>query len=72
MDPSQTFEVSDEVLERTDEETEIRIRARLPASVLGRLRREREMRLERDLGRVMLISLLIVASYFAVNAMLTR
>jgi hypothetical protein len=36
----------------------------------GRLRREREMRLERDLARVMLISLLIVGGYFALNALL--
>jgi hypothetical protein len=36
----------------------------------GRLRREHEMRLERDLARVMLISLLIVGGYFALNALL--
>ena len=36
----------------------------------GRLRREREMRLDRDLARVMLISLLIVGGYFALNALL--
>ncbi len=39
---------------------------------MGRLRREREMRLERDLGRVMLVSLLIVGGYFGLNALLTR
>jgi hypothetical protein len=36
----------------------------------GRLRREREMRLERDLARVMLISLVIVGGYFALNSLL--
>ena len=39
---------------------------------IGRLRREREMRLERDLGRVMLISLLIVGGYFGLNALIAR
>lgn len=39
---------------------------------MGRLRRERDMRLERDLGRVMLISLLIVGCHFGLNALLTR
>lgn len=38
----------------------------------GRLRREREMRLERDLARVMLISLVIVGGYFALNAHLLK
>jgi len=38
----------------------------------GRLRREREMRLERDLARVMLASLLIVGGYFALNAILLK
>jgi hypothetical protein len=36
----------------------------------GRLRREREMRLERDLARIMLITLLLVGAYFGVNALL--
>lgn len=36
----------------------------------GRLRREREMRLERDLARIMLITLAIVGAYFGVNALL--
>ena len=39
---------------------------------IGRLRREREKRLERDLGRVMLISLLIVGGYFGLNALIAR
>ena len=39
---------------------------------IGRLRRERDMRLERDLGRVMLISLLIVCGYFGVNALMAN
>ena len=39
---------------------------------MGRLRREREMRLERDLGRVMLLSLLIVGGYFGLNALLLK
>ncbi len=39
---------------------------------MGRLRRERDMRLERDLARVMLISLLIVGGYFGLNSLLTR
>ena len=39
---------------------------------MGRLRREREMRLERDLGRVMLLSLLIVGGYFAINSLLLK
>ncbi len=38
----------------------------------GRLRREREMRLERDLARVMLFSLVIVGAYFALNALLLK
>ncbi|RYG37240.1 MAG: hypothetical protein EON93_03920 [Burkholderiales bacterium] len=36
----------------------------------GRLRREREMRLERDLARIMLITLVIVGAYFGLNALL--
>ena len=36
----------------------------------GRLRREREMRLERDLARIMLITLALVGAYFGVNALL--
>jgi len=36
----------------------------------GRLRRERDMRLERDLARIMLITLAIVGAYFGVNALL--
>jgi hypothetical protein len=36
----------------------------------GRLRREREMRLERDLARIMLISLALAGAYFGVNALL--
>lgn len=36
----------------------------------GRLRREREMRLERDLARIALISLALVPGYFALNSML--
>lgn len=36
----------------------------------GRLRREREMRLERDLARIMLITLAIVGAYFGINALL--
>lgn len=39
---------------------------------MGRLRRERDMRLERDLGRVMLLSLLIVGGYFGLNALLLK
>lgn len=39
---------------------------------MGRLRREREMRLERDLGRVMLISLVTVGGYFLVNALMAK
>jgi hypothetical protein len=39
----------------------------------GRLRREREMRLERDLARIMIITLTIVGGYFGLNAvMLTQ
>lgn len=34
----------------------------------GRLRREREFRMERDLARVMLISIGITGAYFALNA----
>jgi hypothetical protein len=37
---------------------------------IGRLRRERDMRLERDLTRIMLISILLVAAYFVLNALL--
>lgn len=36
----------------------------------GRLRREREMRLERDLARIMLISLALVGCYFGLNGIL--
>lgn len=36
----------------------------------GRLRREREMRLERDLARIMLISLALVGCYFGLNGVL--
>lgn len=36
----------------------------------GRLRREREMRLERDLARIMLMTLAIVGAYFGLNALL--
>lgn len=36
----------------------------------GRLRRERDMRLERDLARIMLITLAIVGGYFGINALL--
>lgn len=36
----------------------------------GRLRREREMRLERDLARIMLISLALVGFYFGLNGIL--
>ena len=36
----------------------------------GRLRREREMRLERDLARIMLITQAIVGAYFGLNALL--
>jgi len=36
----------------------------------GRLKREREMRLERDLARIMLITLGLVGAYFGVNALL--
>lgn len=36
----------------------------------GRLRRERDMRLERDLARIMLITLAIVGAYFGINALL--
>ena len=36
----------------------------------GRLKREREMRLERDLARIMLVSLTLVGCYFAVNGIL--
>lgn len=36
----------------------------------GRLRREREMRLERDLARIMLISLALAGGYFGINALL--
>jgi hypothetical protein len=35
---------------------------------IGRLRRERDMRLERDLARIMLLSLAIVGGYFGLNA----
>ena len=38
----------------------------------GRLRREREMRLERDLARVMMIPLVIVGGYFVLNSLLLR
>lgn len=37
---------------------------------IGRLRREREFRLERDLARIMLISAGLVSAYFALNALL--
>lgn len=37
---------------------------------MGRLRRERDMRLERDLARVMLISLGLTGAYFGLNALL--
>lgn len=36
----------------------------------GRLKREREMRLERDLARIMLISLALVSFYFGLNGLL--
>jgi hypothetical protein len=36
----------------------------------GRLRREREMRLDRDLARIMLISISLTGAYFAMNALL--
>ncbi len=36
----------------------------------GRLRREREMRLERDLARIMLIALALVGCYFGLNGIL--
>ena len=36
----------------------------------GRLRRERAYRLERDLARITAITLALVASYFALNALL--
>ncbi|MFT3725577.1 MAG: hypothetical protein QM773_18565 [Hyphomonadaceae bacterium] len=36
----------------------------------GRLKREREMRLERDLARIMLISLALVGCYFGLNGIL--
>ena len=36
----------------------------------GRLRREREMRLERDLARIMLVSLALAGGYFGINALL--
>lgn len=36
----------------------------------GRLKREREMRLERDLARIMLISLGLAGVYFGINALL--
>jgi hypothetical protein len=39
---------------------------------IGRLRRERDMRLERDLTRIMLISILLVAAYFTLNGLLLR
>jgi ABC-type sugar transport system permease subunit len=35
-----------------------------------RLRREREMRLERDLARIMMISAVLVGGYFAINSIL--
>lgn len=38
--------------------------------VHGRLRRERAYRLERDLARVMAITVALVAAYFALNALL--
>lgn len=36
----------------------------------GRLRREREMRLERELTRILLISICLTGGYFALNALL--
>jgi hypothetical protein len=37
---------------------------------MGRLKREREMRLERDLARIMLVSLGLTGAYFGLNALL--
>ena len=37
---------------------------------MGRLKREREMRLERDLARIMLISAGLTGAYFGLNALL--
>lgn len=36
----------------------------------GRLKREREMRMERDLARILLISVALTGAYFALNAIL--
>lgn len=37
---------------------------------MGRLKRERDMRLERDLARIMLVSLVLTGAYFGLNALL--
>jgi hypothetical protein len=37
---------------------------------IGRLKRERDMRLERDLARIMLVSLALVGCYFGLNGIL--